>query len=105
MVSLVVRMKMQEGKEEQALEQVRTLTKAVDANEPGALIYVYHRLQEEPSEIVILEVYKDDAAFQTHLQTEHMGAFRGKLQELFDLSQVKVERLDWVAGVVRAEVA
>ena len=105
MVSLVVRMKMQEGKEEQALEQVRTMVQAVEANEPGVLIYVYHRLQEEPSEIVILEVYKDDAAFQTHMQTEHMGAFRGKAPELFEMSQVKVERLDWVAGVVRAEVA
>ncbi len=33
----------------------------------------------------------------------HMGEFRASFAQLFDASQVKIERLERVAGFVRAE--
>jgi quinol monooxygenase YgiN len=73
----------------------------VQEQEPGALAYLCHRSQDDPSEIVFFEMYADDDAFQAHGQTPHMGEMRASFSELFDLSQVKIERLDQIAGFAR----
>ncbi len=103
MVSIIFRMKIKEGKEEEALAELRKMTDAVEANEPGTLAYLFLRSQEDPSEVVLFESYADDAAFQNHMQTPHMGEMRANLPELFDTSQIKVERLDRVGGFARAK--
>lgn len=102
MITVIFRAKAQPGKEEETLERVRKMGEAVEAQEPGALAYLIHRSAEDPSEIVFFEVYKDDAAFQAHAQTPHMGELREKFAELFDGSTVKVDRLERVGGFVRA---
>ena len=102
MVTLIFRAKIKPGKEDEALERLQKMTDAVQANEPGALVYAFHRLQDDPSEIVFWESYADDAAFQSHMGTPHMGEFRGAFGELFDTSTVKLERLERVAGFMRA---
>ena len=101
MVIVIFRAKMQSGKEEEALGRVRSMVEAVQAHEPGALAYICHRSKDDPSEIVFYEAYADDAAFQAHMQTPHMGELRAAFGELFDTSQVKLERLDEVAGFMR----
>ncbi len=103
MVTIIFRMKIKDGKEEQALERLCTMAEAVQANEPSALAYVFHRSQQDPSEIVLFERYADDSALQAHMQTPHMGELRAQLDELFDTSQMKVERLERVAGFVRPQ--
>ena len=102
MVTIIFRMKIKEGKDEQALESLRQMVDSVQAQEPGALAYIFHRSQQDPSELVLFEVYADDDAFQAHMQTPHMGELRASLPELFDTSQMKAERLDRVAGFARA---
>ncbi len=102
MVTIIARMKIREGKEEEALAKVTTMAEAVLANEPGALAYIAHRNQEDPSEIVFFEHYADDAAFEAHMQTAHMGEMRESFAEIFDPASVKSERLDRIAGDVRA---
>ena len=101
MVTIIARFKMQAGKEDEALERLTKMVSAVQAQEQGALAYICHRSQDDPSEIVFFEVYAD--ALQAHGQTSHMGEFRGAFARLFDASQVKIERLERVAGFVRAE--
>jgi quinol monooxygenase YgiN len=101
MVTIIARFKVQAGKEEEALEQLRKMADSVQAQEPGALAYLCHRSQDNPSEIVFFEMYADDAAFQAHAQTPHMGEMRASFSEFFDLSQVKIERLDQIAGFAR----
>lgn len=103
MVTIIARFKVQAGKEDEALERLRKMVEAVQAEEPGALAYICHRSQEDPSEIVFFEVYADDAAFQAHGQTPHMGEMRASFAQLFDPSQVKIERLERVAGFARPE--
>ena len=102
MVTIIARMKIREGKEEEALAKVTAMAEAVQANEPGALAYIVHRNQEDPSEIIFFELYADDAAFESHGQTAHMGVMRENFVEIFDPATLKIERLDRIAGEVRA---
>lgn len=102
MVTVIFRAKMREGKEDEALAAMRKMVEAVQAKEPGALLYVFHRLNDDPKEIVFFETYEDDAAFQTHTATPHMNELRAAFAGLFDTSTVKVERLERVAGFARA---
>ena len=104
MPTIIARLTMQEGKEKEALEMLRTMVAAVQSDEPGALAYVFHHPKDKPLEIVFVEVYADDAALQTHTQTSHMGTFRSSLGELFDLSQTKIEQLERIDGFVRPEL-
>ena len=102
MVSVIFRAKMKPGKEDEAIKAMSDMAAAVKANEPGALIYAFHRPKEDPSELVFMEAYTNDEAFKAHAATVHMGIMRGSFAELFDPTTVKLERLDRVAGFSRA---
>lgn len=101
MTTLIFRVKMKEGKEEEALARIRAMCAAVEANEPDTLAYIFHRSQEDPSQAVLFESYTNADALQAHMQTPHMAELRSAFDELFDTSQVGAERLDRVAGFAR----
>ena len=103
MVAVVARLKMQAGKEEQALAQLRQMVEAVQANEPGALAYIAHRSKQDPAQIVFFELYADDDAFRAHAQTPHMQEFRNVFAQVFEAAETKVDLLDRVAGFVRTQ--
>lgn len=103
MLTNIFRVKIKDGKEEEALAKVTAMAEAVQANEPGTLAYVVHRNQKDPSEIVIFERYADAAALESHGKTAHMGAMRENFAEIFDTASIKIERLDRIAGEVRAD--
>ena len=98
MITIIFRMRIKEGKEEEALATLITMTEAVEAEEPNTAAYLFHRSQEDPFEVVLFESYPDDTALQHHMKTPHMGEMRAHLAELFDTSQIKVERLDRIGG-------
>ena len=102
MNTIIARIKIKDGKEDEALAALKKMAEGVEANEPGTLAYVIHRSIDDPSEIVFFELYKDDDASKAHSQGDSMKAFQSGFADLFDVSQVKIERLDRVAGVVRA---
>jgi quinol monooxygenase YgiN len=101
MVNVIFRAKMKPGKEDEAIAKMRSMAESVQANEPGALIYAFHRPQDDPSFLVFWECYADDDAFKAHAGTPHMADMRGAFADLFDTSTVKLERLERVAGFVR----
>ena len=101
MITLIFRMKIHDGKEQEALTQLKKMAIAVAEHEPGALAYVFHRSLEDPSQVVLYESYQDDEAFQAHMKTPHMAEFQTAVPELFDTSEIEVTRLDRVAGIVR----
>ena len=101
MVNVIFRARMKPGKEDEALAKMSAMALSVQANEPGALVYAFHRPQDDPSELVFWESYADDDAFKTHAGTAHMSDMRAAFADLFDTSTVKLERLERVAGFVR----
>ena len=101
MISLIFRMKIKDGKETEALAELEKMASAVEASEPGVLAYAFHRLVDDPMQLVLFESYADDEAFQAHMKTPHMAAFQGSISEAFDTSEIEVTRLERIAGVVR----
>ncbi len=101
MTTILARFKVQPGKEAEAEKALNEMAAAVEANEPGALLYVFNRSQQDPSEITVFEVYADAEAFATHSQTAHMATLRSGFGPLFDATTVKIERLERIAGFVR----
>lgn len=101
MVTVIFRAKMKPGKEDEAVEAMRKMAGAVEKEEANALFYAVCRNQEDPSELIVLESYKDDDTFKAHMRTSHMGDMRAAFGELFDGTQVKLERLERVAGFAR----
>lgn len=101
MIVMLARFRMKEGRESEALEAARTMVQQVRKSEPGCLAYLCHRSLAEPSEIVWYEVYDDEAALGAHGSSEHMQAFRQRLPDLVDVTQIKLERLERLDGFLR----
>jgi quinol monooxygenase YgiN len=91
------------GKEGEAEAAIRALVAAVQANEPGALAYAWHRHGKDPSRILVFEVYADDDAVAAHRATPHLAAFQEhfKAGATFDPASVKIERWERFAAVER----
>ncbi|HEU4759285.1 MAG TPA: putative quinol monooxygenase [Dehalococcoidia bacterium] len=102
MITILARFRVQPGKEAEAEQALRAMAAAVESNEPGALTYIFHRSQQDPAEITVFEVYTDAEAFATHGQSPHMGQLRAAFGGVFDPASVKIERLERLAGFVRA---
>ena len=103
MIVIIARLKVQPGKEEAAFEAAKGLVSSVQVEEPGTVAYICHRLDRDgaQAEMIFYEVYADGAAAAAHRKSAHMAAFGGKVPELFDASQIKIERVERVAGFVR----
>ncbi len=103
MTTILAQFKIQPGKEAEAEKALSEMAAAVEANEPGALLYVFNRSQNEPGEITVFEVYADAEAFDAHGQTSHMATLRSGFGPLFDPASVKIVRLERIAGFVRPD--
>lgn len=47
------------------------LAAEVLANEPGAFAYYLLRSRKDPASYRVVELYRDDAAYQAHRETDH----------------------------------
>ena len=68
------------AKADEAIAGLRTLVKAVQANEPGVLAYICNRGVEDPNEIMFFEIYANQEAARLHGQAPHMAEFGGQAQ-------------------------
>ncbi len=105
MITIIARLVIKEGKEDAALEALNKMAEGVEANEPGTLAYVVHRSIDNPSEIVFFELYGDGEAAKAHSGGDSMKAFQAGFADIFDVSQVKIERLERFGGVLRSGAA
>ncbi|CAN3981235.1 putative quinol monooxygenase [Kitasatospora purpeofusca] len=81
-------------------ELAATALEGIRAHEPGTLVYVNHRVPDEPRVRVFYELYADRAAFDAHEEQPHVRRFlaeRGQFLESFE-----VTFLDEVAGKLPA---
>jgi quinol monooxygenase YgiN len=66
-------------------EKARALVKQMNADtqhDPGLISYIILRETDHPNHFTILEVWKDDAAFNAHELAAHTRKFRNDLQPL-----------------------
>ncbi len=63
---------------ELAIEDARQST----AKEPGCEQFDVTVTRDKPNHVLLYEVYADEAAFNAHLETPHLKAFRDQLDDL-----------------------
>lgn len=78
MISVIAKLKIQEGKTEQTLETFKEFLKSV-AHEEGTLLYSLNRSPGDPNIIVVVERYKDKEALSAHSGSGHYKDFSTKL--------------------------
>src|SRR3989304_10271827 len=101
MIAILAQFKIKPEKQAEAEKALAEMVAAVEANEPGATLYIAHRSQKDPTLITFFEAYADGGAFTAHTQTPHMANLQRALAELADLSTVRIERVGRIAGFVR----
>ena len=99
-ITQIAKFKINMEKESEAVEGLKELCAAVEANEPGVLAYLCHRATKNPDEIVFFEVYKDEDAMKGHGKTAHIGKLRATFVTLFR-GPLEVTRLDRIGGFTR----
>lgn len=72
---LVVRFELLDGHEEAFDALTAETVASIRATEPGTLVYLTHTERESPGVRVFYELYRDEAAFQAHEETEHVRRF------------------------------
>ncbi len=77
MILVIAKIPIKEGKVEEAIAAVKELMVQV-AREEGTLLYTLNRDPSNPNTLVIMERYKDKAAFDVHTSTPHFKAFFAK---------------------------
>jgi quinol monooxygenase YgiN len=50
--------------------------------EPGNVAFDCYQRQDDPHRFVVHEIYKDRAAFETHIGADYGAAFNARLQQL-----------------------
>jgi quinol monooxygenase YgiN len=105
MITILARLQILPDKENLAIESLRVMSAAVQANEPGCLMYHVTRSLTDVDEVYVYEIYQDENALRTHSETPHMREFRSALEQWSDRAHFNVETLDETAGFVRADVS
>ncbi|GBD15079.1 hypothetical protein HRbin25_00970 [bacterium HR25] len=103
MFTLLARLKLQPGKRQEALPVLEELARQVEANEPDTLAYLFHFSQDDPDEVVVFELYRDEDAFRFHRRAPHVGELFKRLGALMVEDGARLERLDRLTGFVRKE--
>jgi quinol monooxygenase YgiN len=99
MLSIVAKLTVQEGKEDEFKAAAQEMVAAVKANEAGrTLMYTLAQNRKAPTEFYFIEAYADDDAAADHGKTPHMAAFGGKIGGLL-AGRPEIVRLDTVAGI------
>lgn len=82
MVTLIAKVQAKPGKEGLLAEECIKMAQKVRENEKGCLMYIPHVSAENPAEIVFIEKYIDQEAFNTHVQTPYFKAYKEKSADL-----------------------
>ncbi len=99
-VTQIASWSIQDGKEDDAVELLRELTKAVEEKEPGVLAYMAHRYQDEPNKVVFFEVFDSAETLKSHGAQPHLRTFSQRFGELFK-GPFEISKLDKIGGFMR----
>jgi len=102
MITVTAEFRINEGKETAALAAIEKLVAGVNADEPGALIYSWHRDIKDAAQVLVYEVYADEEATKVHRASTHLAEFQKAFASgLFDPGSVKISRFERFAAIDR----
>ena len=93
---IIAEFEVKPGKLEQFLAHAEVDARRSVADEPGCRQFTVTVDREPPDRVVLFEVYDDAAAFDAHLETPHLQAFRAGIEDL--VVSRRVRRLTRVHG-------
>ena len=82
------------GKLAEMVDAAKIDAKASVANEPGCRRFDVLVPRDGAERVVLYEIYDDEAAFQAHLETPHLKAFRDAIGPLVADRQVDMFDID-----------
>jgi quinol monooxygenase YgiN len=94
MISIIAKLTVVPGKEDELKQLGTEMVAAVKANEPGTLQYAFSQSQSAPTEFYFIERYADDAAMSAH--RENLKAFGSRFAGVL-AGRPEITRLDVVA--------
>lgn len=92
MISVVAKLKVKDGHQQDFEAAARALAAAVNANEPDCHYYAFHK-SDDPTVYVAVERYTDMAAVEHHGQTAHFKELGAKLGPFMD-GRPEIERFE-----------
>lgn len=99
MITIVAKLRTQDGKGDAFAEAARGQIAAVAANEQGkTLVYTLHRSTTDPNLFLFYEQYADADALAAHGTTDHMKAFGGQIRDLL-AGRPEIERYESIVGL------
>jgi len=78
-IGVIATLKVQEGKGTDFEAVFRDLAGEVRANEPGNKLYQVFKSRKEANTYVVMEIYQDQAALETHGKSDHFKAAGPKI--------------------------
>jgi quinol monooxygenase YgiN len=64
---------------------------AIEANEPGTLVYASHRVEGQPLQRIFYELYQDRTAFEAHEAAPHTARYLAERDQYLASTEV-----DWL---------
>jgi len=99
MLTVIAKLTVQEGKEEEFKAAGAEMVAAVKANEAGkTLMYSLTQDVKNPAVFYFIEAYANDEAIAEHGKTPHMAAFGGKIGRML-AGRPEITRLAPVASL------
>ncbi|HEU4726698.1 MAG TPA: antibiotic biosynthesis monooxygenase [Kofleriaceae bacterium] len=101
MIGHLISFKMKPDREAEAIAFLNEFAATIEKNEPGTLVFYFFRSATDPQQVIVMEIYKDQAARDAHKAT--LDAARPRMQELLDMSSFKTDLQVGppIAGVLR----
>lgn len=84
MLVITATMRAKQGKEQDLIEAMKELVKAVRENEPGNKAYTFHRAQNDAGLFMVYEMYESGEAMREHMSSGHFQAAAKKFPELIE---------------------
>lgn len=101
MITVTAQFSIIPGKEAEAETAIRKVAAGVEKNEPGVLMYTWHRGAKDPLQILVYEIYQDDEAREAHRGTPYLTEFQAHFGTVFDPASVKIARWERLTGINR----
>jgi quinol monooxygenase YgiN len=96
-VTVIARVKVRAGREAEAEAAFRRHVEHVRREEPGTLVYLFHRSRKDPTLFLFYERYADAPAFDRHGKSAAMQSLFRELTPLLDGAPV-IELCDELDG-------